>query len=107
MAENDWEGWKALTDAIGSKVELVGDDLFCTNPVILRRGIDKGIANAILVKLNQIGTLTETLDTIELAARVAELMAKELNRDRAWESEQIQTFVRLAQGYLVGTSHPS
>jgi len=67
MAENDWEGWKALTDAIGSKVELVGDDLFCTNPAILRRGIAKGIANAILIKLNQIGTLTETLDTIELA----------------------------------------
>jgi enolase len=67
MAENDWDGWKALTDAIGSKVELVGDDLFCTNPTILQQGIDKGIANAILIKLNQIGTLTETLDTIELA----------------------------------------
>lgn len=67
MAENDWDGWKALTDAIGSKVELVGDDLFCTNPTILQQGIDKGIANAVLIKLNQIGTLTETLDTIELA----------------------------------------
>jgi|RhiMetdeSRZDD1v2_1073273.scaffolds.fasta_scaffold44859_1 enolase len=67
MAENDWDGWKTLTDAIGAKVELVGDDLFCTNPTILQRGIDKGIANAILIKLNQIGTLTETLDTIELA----------------------------------------
>ncbi len=67
LAENDWEGWKALTDAIGSKVELVGDDLFCTNPIILQQGIDKGIANAILIKLNQIGTLTETLNTIELA----------------------------------------
>jgi enolase len=67
MAENDWDGWKTLTDAIGSKVELVGDDLFCTNPTILQQGIDKGIANAILIKLNQIGTLTETLDTIELA----------------------------------------
>src|SRR5262245_7727227 len=67
MSENDWEGWKLLTDRLGSKVELVGDDLFCTNPSILRQGIDKGIANAILIKLNQIGTLTETLDTIELA----------------------------------------
>jgi len=67
MGENDWEGWKLLTDKLGSKVELVGDDLFCTNPNILRQGIDKGIANAILIKPNQIGTLTETLDTIELA----------------------------------------
>jgi enolase 1/2/3 len=67
MSENDWEGWKLLTDKLGSKVELVGDDLFCTNPKILREGIDKGIANAILIKVNQIGTLTETLDTIELA----------------------------------------
>jgi enolase len=57
MAENDWDGWKALTNAIGSKVELVGDDLFCTNPTILQQGIEKGIANAILIKLNQIGTL--------------------------------------------------
>ena len=67
MGEHDWEGWKLLTDQLGSKVELVGDDLFCTNPNILRQGIDKGIANAILIKLNQIGTLTETLDTIKLA----------------------------------------
>ena len=67
MCENDWEGWKLLTNELGSRIELVGDDLFCTNPTILRRGIDKGVANAILIKLNQIGTLTETLDTIELA----------------------------------------
>jgi enolase len=67
MSEHDWEGWKLLTDKLGSKVELVGDDLFCTNPQILRQGIDRGVANAILIKLNQIGTLTETLDTIELA----------------------------------------
>src|SRR5262245_36230109 len=67
MSENDWEGWKLLTDRLGPEVELVGDDLFCTNPKILRQGIDKGIANAILIKVNQIGTLTETLDTIELA----------------------------------------
>jgi enolase len=67
MSENDWEGWKLLTDTLGSEVELVGDDLFCTNPNILREGIEKGIANAILIKFNQIGTLSETLDTIELA----------------------------------------
>ena len=69
MAESDWDGWKKLTDAIGDKVQLVGDDLFCTNPAILREGIQRGVANAILIKLNQIGTVTETLDTIELAGR--------------------------------------
>jgi enolase len=69
MAENDWDGWKLLTDKLGGKIEIVGDDLFCTNPRILAEGIDKGIANSILIKLNQIGTLTETLDTIELAYR--------------------------------------
>jgi len=67
MSEQDWEGWRLLTDKLGSKVELVGDDLFCTNQQILKQGIQKGIANAILIKVNQIGTLTETLDTIELA----------------------------------------
>jgi enolase len=69
MGENDWGGWKDLTSALGSRIELVGDDVFCTNPRILREGIDKGIANAILIKLNQIGSVTETLDTIELATR--------------------------------------
>jgi enolase len=69
MSEHDWDGWKMLTDKLGSTVELVGDDLFCTNPTILRQGIEKGVANAILIKVNQIGTLTETLETIELAKR--------------------------------------
>jgi enolase len=69
MGENDWDGWKALTETLGSRIELVGDDIFCTNPKILREGIDKGIANAVLIKLNQIGSVTETLDTIELATR--------------------------------------
>jgi len=69
MGENDWNGWRDLTTALGAKVELVGDDIFCTNPQILQEGIDKGIANAILIKLNQIGTVSETLDTIALAAR--------------------------------------
>ncbi|MBD2311861.1 phosphopyruvate hydratase [Desertifilum sp. FACHB-1129] len=67
MGENDWDGWKMLTDKIGATVALVGDDLFCTNSKILAEGIDRGLANAILIKLNQIGTLSETLDTIELA----------------------------------------
>jgi len=69
MAENDWEGWKALTDALGAKVQLVGDDLFVTNTEFLNRGIETGVANSILVKVNQIGTLTETLDAIEMAKR--------------------------------------
>ncbi|MCD6564509.1 MAG: phosphopyruvate hydratase [Bacteroidales bacterium] len=67
LAENDWEGWKNLTDIIGNKIEIVGDDLFCTNKAILAEGIAKGVANSILIKLNQIGTVTETLETIELA----------------------------------------
>ncbi len=66
-AENDWETWKALTDKLGDKVQLVGDDLFVTNVKFLRRGIDSGTANSILVKVNQIGSLTETLDAVELA----------------------------------------
>ncbi len=66
-AENDWHGWKLLTDAIGDKVQLVGDDLFVTNPEILKKGIDQGIGNALLVKLNQIGTVTETLDAVSMA----------------------------------------
>jgi enolase len=69
MGENDWAGWRDLTSTLGSRIELVGDDVFCTNPRILQEGIDKGIANAVLIKLNQIGTVTETLDTMELAAR--------------------------------------
>jgi len=67
MAEDDWAGWKALTDAIGDKVQLVGDDLFVTNPKRLADGIKKGVANAILVKVNQIGTLSETLEAVEMA----------------------------------------
>jgi len=69
MAENDWEGWKHLTDRLGKKIELVGDDIFCTNPKILAEGIAKGVANSILIKVNQIGTLTETMETIELARK--------------------------------------
>jgi enolase 1/2/3 len=67
MAEDDWAGWQALTERLGGRLQLVGDDVFVTNPAILRRGIAEGIANSILIKLNQIGTLTETLETIRLA----------------------------------------
>jgi enolase len=69
VGEKDWPGWKALTDALGTKVQLVGDDLFVTNPEILARGIEEGIANSVLVKVNQIGTLTETLDCVAMAVR--------------------------------------
>jgi len=69
MAEDDWEGWKLLTNALGDKVQLVGDDLFVTNPKRLAMGIEKGVANSILVKVNQIGTLTETLEAVNLAHR--------------------------------------
>jgi enolase len=71
MAEDDWTGWKALTDLLGSKCQLVGDDLFVTNTERLDRGIREGVANSILVKVNQIGSLTETLDTVALAQRSA------------------------------------
>ncbi len=67
MDEGDWDGWKLLTERLGDRVQLVGDDLFVTNPAILREGIDKGIANSILIKLNQIGTLSETLEAIRMA----------------------------------------
>ena len=69
MAENDWEGWKKLTDKLGKKIQLVGDDLFVTNVEYLRRGIAEGCGNSILIKVNQIGTLTETLDAIDMAHR--------------------------------------
>ena len=69
MAENDWSGWKKLTDAMGKTTQLVGDDLFVTNVEFLQKGIDQGVGNSILVKVNQIGSLTETFDAVELAKR--------------------------------------
>ena len=69
MSEKDWKGWKLLTDRIGGTVQIVGDDIFVTNTRILQKGITEGIGNSILIKLNQIGTLTETLDAIEMAKR--------------------------------------
>ena len=68
LAEGDWEGWQLLTNALGDRVQLVGDDVFVTNPEILKRGITDGVGNALLVKLNQIGTVTETLDAVRMAA---------------------------------------
>jgi len=68
-AEDDFDGWKLLTDKLGSKVQLVGDDLFVTNPLRLAEGIERGLANSILVKVNQIGTLSETLDAVDMAHR--------------------------------------
>src|SRR5436190_5641357 len=67
MSEGDWDGWKSLTDEIGAREQLVGDDLFVTNTKLLQKGIELGVANSILIKVNQIGTLTETLDCIQLA----------------------------------------
>jgi enolase len=69
MSEEDWDGWKLLTGTLGKKIQLVADDIFVTNPEIFRRGIDKGIANSILIKVNQIGTLSETLDCMRMASR--------------------------------------
>jgi enolase len=69
MSEEDWPGWKLLTETVGKKIQLVGDDVFVTNPSIFKRGIEQGIANSILIKVNQIGTLTETLEAMEMAAR--------------------------------------
>ena len=68
-AENDWDGWKTMTKRLGDKIQLVGDDLFVTNVEFLRKGIDQGVANSILIKVNQIGTLTETFSAIDLAAK--------------------------------------
>jgi enolase len=67
LAEDDWPGWSALTSRLGKSIQIVGDDIFVTNPGILRRGIEEGVGNSILIKLNQIGTLTETLETIQMA----------------------------------------
>ena len=69
LAEDDWAGWRILTDKLGGKIQLVGDDKFCTNIKLLQRGIEEGVANSILIKLNQIGTVTETLEAIELGRR--------------------------------------
>jgi enolase len=98
LAEGDWPGWKALTQALGSKVQLVGDDIFVTNPEILKRGITEGIGNALLVKLNQIGTVTETLDAVRMAsdAKYASVISH-----RSGETED-STIADLAVGTAAG-----
>ena len=92
MAEGDWEGWRKLTDRVGDRLQLVGDDIFVTNPAILRQGIERGVANSILIKLNQIGTVTETLDTIALA-REAGYRAVVSHRSGETEDTFIADFV--------------
>jgi enolase len=98
LAEGDWDGWKALTRELGSRVQLVGDDVFVTNPQILKRGIADGVANALLVKLNQIGTVTETLDAMRIArdARYATIISH-----RSGETEDT-TIADLAVGTAAG-----
>lgn len=98
MQEDDWAGWKLLTDKIGDRVQLVGDDLFCTNPERIKRGIDGGIANAVLVKVNQIGTLTETLEAIEMAHRAG---FKTIISHRSGETEDT-TIADIAVGLMSG-----
>jgi enolase len=98
LAEGDWDGWKAMTEALGSRVQLVGDDVFVTNPEILKRGIADGVANALLVKLNQIGTVTETLDAVRIArdARYGTIISH-----RSGETEDT-TIADLAVGTAAG-----
>ena len=98
LGESDWEGWAQLTRSLGDQVQIVGDDLFVTNPEILRRGIDEGVANAVLVKLNQIGTVTETLDAVRMAAdaRYATIISH-----RSGETED-STIADLAVGTAAG-----
>ncbi len=98
LAEGDWDGWKALTDALGTRVQLVGDDVFVTNPKLLREGVTRGVANAVLVKLNQIGTLSETLETVQMAetAGYAAVISH-----RSGETEDV-TIADLAAGRAAG-----
>jgi enolase len=98
LAEGDWDGWKKLTDALGARVQLVGDDLFVTNPKILREGVAKGVANSILIKLNQIGTLSETLEAVRIAdeAGYASVISH-----RSGETEDV-TIADLAAGRAAG-----
>lgn len=80
LAEDDWEGWKVLTEQLGRKIQLTGDDIFVTNPKIVAEGIRQGIANSVLIKLNQIGILTETLETVALAEKAGYTCAQDRGR---------------------------
>src|SRR5947208_8295938 len=106
MAEDDWEGWKHLTDAIGGKVQLVGDDLFVTNVTRLKEGIDRGVANSVLIKVNQVGTLTETLEAIELA-REAGYSAVISHRSGETEDTTIADLVVATGAGMIKTGAPA
>ena len=106
MAEDDWEGWKLLTERVGNKVQLVGDDLFVTNTKILAEGIEKGVANSILIKVNQIGTLTETLAAIEMAKR-AQYTAVVSHRSGETEDVTIADIVVATNAGQIKTGAPS
>lgn len=106
MAEDDWEGWKIITDRLKDRILLVGDDIFVTNPERLQKGIDLGVANSILIKLNQIGTLTETLDTIEIA-RHAGYGAMVSHRSGETEDPIIADFVVAVNAGLIKTGAPA
>jgi cell division protein FtsB len=103
MAENDWEGWKHLAERLGSRVQLVGDDLFVTNTKILKEGIEKRVANSILIKINQIGTLTETFAAIEMAKRAGWTA---VISHRSGETED-STIADIAVGSNAGQSRPA
>jgi len=106
MAEDDWDGWKVITDRLGQRILLVGDDIFVTNPAILQKGIEKGIANSVLIKLNQIGTLTETLDTIEIATD-AGYRSMVSHRSGETEDSFIADLVVAAKTGLIKTGAPA
>jgi len=106
MSEEDWDGWKALTDTLGGKIQLVGDDIFVTNPAIFKRGIDRGIANSILIKLNQIGTVTETLEAMHMAS-VANYTAVVSHRSGETEDVTIADLVVATNAGQIKTGAPS
>ena len=106
MAEEDWEGWKLLTEKLGDKIQLVGDDLFVTNTERLAKGIDLKVANSILIKVNQIGTLTETLDAIEMANR-AGYTAVVSHRSGETEDTTIADLVVAVNAGQIKTGAPS
>jgi enolase len=106
MAEDDWDGWRLLTDALGGKVQLVGDDLFVTNVKRLRQGIERGVANSILIKVNQIGTLTETMDAIEMA-RQSGYSSVISHRSGETEDTTIADLVVATQSGMIKTGAPA
>ena len=106
MGETDWEGWDMLTEALGRRIQLVGDDLFVTNSKLLKEGIERGIANSILIKVNQIGTLTETLEAIKIA-REAGYTAIVSHRSGETEDTTIADIVVAVNAGQIKTGAPS